>query len=133
MPGWTRAILASGSIDVERIHVARVVEDHGHVDALAGKAGARAARQNRSAGCAAGCQSGFDIGRVAGKNDADGKLAVVRGVGGVEGARAEIEADLAAQRFLEERFELAVRGKALMGERGKIGRTEKDEGLTGKW
>ena len=74
--------------------MARVVEDHGHVDALAGEAGARAARQNRSAGGAAGCESGFDIGGIAGKDDADGKLAVVGAIGGVEGARAEIEADL---------------------------------------
>ena len=73
--------------------MARVVEDHGHVDALAGEAGARAARQNRSARGAAGGQRGLDIGGIAGKNNADGKLAVIGGVGSVEGARAEIEAE----------------------------------------
>ena len=91
-PAWR-----SGSMEVRRVHVARVVEDHGHVDALAGEAGARAARQHGGSGGAAGGQRGFHVGGIAGKDDADGKLAVVRGVGGVESARAEIEANFAAQ------------------------------------
>ena len=76
----------------EGVHEARIIEDHGYIGALAGEAGARAARQNGSAGCAAGGQRGLDIGGVAGKDDADGKLAVVGGVGGIEGAGAKIEA-----------------------------------------
>jgi hypothetical protein len=43
MPGSTRASFGFGIELRERVHVARVVEDHGHVDALAGEAGARAA------------------------------------------------------------------------------------------
>ena len=114
--------LLRGVESMERIHVARIVEDHGHVDALAGEAGARAAGQHGGAGGAAGGQCGFNVGGVAREDDADGKLAVVRGVGGVESARAEIEADKiggirAAKRFFEEGFELAMRREALMVER----------------
>ena len=65
MPGSTRASFASGSIVVERVHVARVVKDHGHVDALAGEAGARAAGQNGSARGTAGGQRGLNIGGIA--------------------------------------------------------------------
>ena len=131
MPGWTRASFASGSMAVERVHVARVVEDDGHVDALAGEAGACAAGQNRSAGSAASGERGLDVGGVARENHADGQLAVVRGVGGVERARAEIEADKiggswtggtwAAQGFFQEAFELTMRREAFMIERSGIG------------
>ncbi len=107
MPGWTRAILLRGIELLKCIHVARVVKDHGHVDALAGEAGACAAGQNGSAGGAASRQRGFHVGGVARKNYADGQLAVIRRIGGVESARAEIEADeidggiWAAQRFFQ--------------------------------
>ena len=106
---------------LKRIHEARVVEDHGHVDALAGEAGACAARKNGSARGAAGGQRGFNIGGVARKNDADGKLAVIRRIGGVESARAEIEADFAAKGFLQEAFEFAVSRETLMVERSGVG------------
>ena len=86
MPGSTRASLACGIDGGERVHVARVIEDHGDVDALAGEARARAARQNSGSSCAAGGEGCFDIGSIAGIDDADGELAVVGGVGGVEGA-----------------------------------------------
>ncbi len=123
---WLNAGQPRRGIDrVERIHVARIVEDHGHIDALAGEAGARAARQNGSAGGAAGGQSGLNIGRVAGKNDADGKLAVVRGIGSVKGARAKIEADFAAKRFLQQGLKLTVSRKLLMGEWRGIGKDGK--------
>ncbi len=102
------------------MHVARVVKDHSYVDALAGNTCARAARQNRSAGCAAGCESRFHIACVTGKNNADGKLAIVGAIGGVKGARAKIEADLSAQRLLQQRFQLAVCGEPLMVERSRI-------------
>ena len=97
MPGCTAASFASGSIDVEPVHVAGEIEDHGHVGALAGEAGACAARQHGGPSGAAGGERGFDVGRIAGKDDADGKLAVVRGVGGVERARARIEENVAAK------------------------------------
>ena len=121
MPGSTRASRASGIDCGERVHVARVVEDYGDVDALAGEAGARAARQNGGSGGAAGSQSGFDIGGVAGKDDANGKLAVIGRVGGVQCARAEIEVHFAAKAFLEQGFELAMSGEAFVIERGGIG------------
>ena len=59
--------------------------------------------------------------RRAGRITPTGKLAVVRRVGGVERAGAEVEADVAAQRGLEQGFEFAVGGKALMVERRLVG------------
>ncbi len=81
--------------------MAGVVEDNGHVNALAGETGSRAARQNGGSRRAAGGQCGFNIRRVAGKDNADWKLAVVGGVGRVKRARAKIEANLAVERFLQ--------------------------------
>ena len=69
--------LGSGIDGVERVHVARIVKDHGHVDALAGQAGAGAAGQNGRAGGATSCERGLDIGGVAGEDYADGQLAVI--------------------------------------------------------
>jgi hypothetical protein len=62
-------------------------------------------------------ESGFDIGGVARKNHADGKLAIVRGVGRIKRAGAEIEADLTAKGFLEQRFQFAMGGKAFVVQR----------------
>jgi len=93
---------------LQLIHITGVIEDDGDVGALAGEAGSGSAGQNGGSGGAAGGQGGFDIGCVLRQYDADRKLAIVRGVGGVEGARTEIEADLAAKGFLEQRLQLAV-------------------------
>jgi hypothetical protein len=83
---------------------------------LAGETGSRAARQDCGSRGAAGGQSGLDVGGVARQNHAYRKLTVVRGVGCVKGAGTEIEADVAAERFFEQRFQFAMGGKAFMVE-----------------
>ncbi len=105
----------------EAVHVAGEIENHGHVGALAGERGACAAGEDSGSGGAAGGQCGFDVGGVAGIEDADGKLAVVGGVGGVEGAGTEVEEDVAAEGGLEQGFKLAVGGEALVVEGGEVG------------
>ncbi len=72
-----------------------------------------AARENGCAECAASGERGFHVGGVARKDDADGKLAIVGGVRGVEGARSKIEADFAVQ-VEQPRGEFAMGGKALV-------------------
>jgi hypothetical protein len=109
--------LCGGINGDELVHVPREVEDHGHIDALASEAGSRSARQDGSACCATGGQSGFDIGGVARQNYANGKLTVIRGVGGVKSAGTEIEADVTREGFFEQGFQLAMGGKAFMIQR----------------
>src|ERR1035438_4825228 len=74
--------LGGGVDGGEAAHVAGVVEDDGHVGALAGEAGAGSAGKDRGSSGATSGQSSLDVGRVAGQNDADGKLAVIGGGGG---------------------------------------------------
>ena len=108
-------------VDVgEAVHVAGIIEDHGHIGALAGQAGSGAPRQNSSTGGPAGSQGGLYVRGVTREDDADGELAVVGGVGGVEGAGTEIETDFAAKVFLEQGFELAMGREAFVVERGLI-------------
>ena len=91
-----------GGVDrVETVHIPGVIKDHGHIGALAGQAGARAARQHGCSGGPAGGKRGFNIGGVPGQNHADRELAVVRGVGCVESAGTKVEADVATKRSLE--------------------------------
>ena len=80
MPGSTRASFAVGVDRVQRVHVARVVKNHGHIHALAGQAGPCAARQHGRARLAAGGERSLNVAGIARKNDADGKLAIVRRV-----------------------------------------------------
>ncbi len=61
----------------ESVHVARKIEDHGDIGALAGQAGSGAAGQHGSSGSAACGKGGLDVGCVAGIDDAYGELAVV--------------------------------------------------------
>ena len=78
------------------IHVAGEIEYQGDVAALAGERGSRAAAEQRSAVRARERDGGDDVIGVTGKNHADGHLAIVRAVGGIESAAAGIEADVAA-------------------------------------
>ena len=78
-------------------HVAGEIEHQGHVAALSGQRGSAAAAQERSAILARQRDGGDDVIGVAGKNYADGDLAIVGAVGGVEGAAAGIETDVAAE------------------------------------
>ena len=106
----------------ERVHVARVVEDDGDVGGLACEAGAGAAGQNGGSGGATGFEGGYDVGGVARVNDSDGKLAVVGGIGGEEGAGAEVEEDIAADGGTEARLQLAMGGECFMVERCCVGK-----------
>ena len=107
------------------MHVAGVVEDDGYVGALAGQAGSSAAGQDGGACGTTGGKRGLNVGCIAGQDHADGELAVVGGIGGVEGAGAEVELDVAAEGGLKQRFELAVSGEALMIERRLVGQNRK--------
>ena len=86
----------------DAVHVLREIEHHGDVAALPGQGRASAAGQDRRAELARQCHGGHDVVGVAGQNDADGDLPVIGGIGGVERARAVIEAhfptDLLPQR-----------------------------------
>jgi hypothetical protein len=112
----------------ELVHVLRVIEDDGYVGALAGERGSATAGEDGCADRAAGCERGFDVGGVAGQDDADGKLTVIRGVGGVEGARAHVEFDFATEDGFEARFEFTMGGEALVVERLVIEDRERRSG-----
>ena len=100
--------LGCGVDEDQAIHVARIVEDHGYIGALAGETGSGAARKYGRAHSPAGGECSLHVCRVARADDTDRKLAVVGGVGRIERAGAEIEAHLAADVFLEQGFKLAV-------------------------
>ena len=89
---------AAGGIDFENPrHVLGEIEDDGDVAALAGERCAAAAAEQRRAELAAERDRGQNIVGVAGKHDADGNLAVVGAVGGVESASAAVEADFTVE------------------------------------
>ncbi len=98
-----------GGIDLEDpVHVLREVEHDRDVAALAGEAGAGAARQHRRAEAAARGHRRDHIVCIAGNDEPDGNLPVVRAVGGVERAAPAIEAHLAAHDPLQLQLELAA-------------------------
>ena len=127
--------LVCGVERFERVHPARIVEDDGDIGGLAGERGAGSARKDGGSGGAAGGDGGFDVGCVARVEDADGKLAVVGGVGGVERARAAIEENVAAEGGAEARLELAVGGEGLMIERLGVGEDGESAhgGMVARW
>jgi hypothetical protein len=93
-------------IDLEDIsHVLREVENDRYVAALSGERGAAAATEKRSAELVADGDGGEDVVGVTRENYADGDLAVVRTVRGIEGAAAVVEfhvaADLSSQGFVQ--------------------------------
>ena len=86
---------AAGGIDFENPrHVFGKIEDDGDVAALAGERCAAAAAEKRRAEIAAERDRCENIVGVAGKHYADGNLAVVGAVGGVESASAAVEPDV---------------------------------------
>ncbi len=87
------------------VQILRKIHDDRDVAALAGEAGAGAARHDGCAGVAARANGRGHIGSVQRDHQANGDLPVVRRVGGVEGPRAVIEADLAAHRLLQRALE----------------------------
>ena len=92
------------------VHVLRKVEDDGSVAALTGERSAGSAGEDGRVEATADCDGCDDVGFVARDDDADGNVAIVRGVGGVEGFVGGVEADLAADlgaEFLLEFFGLS--------------------------
>src|ERR1700691_5459689 len=100
-PGCTRAMRREGSDFKNLRHVLGEIQNDSDVAALAGERGATAAAEQRSVELAAEGNGGFDIIGVAGENNADGNLAVVGSVGGVEGAGAGVETNFAANLFTQ--------------------------------
>jgi hypothetical protein len=86
-------------------HILRKVEDDGRVAALSCERGTGATGEQRSAILAAKGDGGKYILFIARDDDTDGNLAVVRTVGGVEGAAAGVEADFSAEMATEGGFE----------------------------
>ena len=87
------------------VQVLGAVDDDGDVAALPGQAGAAAARQERRPKSPALFDGGDDVVDGARDDDADGNLAVVRAVGGVERPVTRVEADLAADSRAQGGFE----------------------------
>ncbi len=79
----------------DAIQILREIQHHRHVAALAGEAGAASPRQHGRAVAPADRERLDDVLDGARDHDADRQMPVVRGVGGVEGAAAGVEAHLA--------------------------------------
>src|SRR5690606_10983210 len=77
------------------VQVLREVEHHGRIARLPGQTRAGAAAHDRRVVSRRDAKRRFDIGFVTGDDHADGNVAVVGGVAGIEGARPTIETDLA--------------------------------------
>jgi len=87
---------AAGRVDFENlIHIAGKIEDNRDVAALSGKRGTAAAAEERGVEFTAERDCGDYVFNVAGKNYADGNLAVVGTIGGIEGAAGGVEPDIA--------------------------------------
>ena len=108
MPGSTMQVRAPASTSMTAVAVLGPVDDDRRVGALAGQAGAAAPGQHRRAVPAADRDRRHGRLDRARHDDADRDLAEVRGVGGVGGARARVEPDLAVHRRREVTLKLAV-------------------------
>ncbi len=111
------------------VHVLREVEDDGEVAALAGEGGAGSAGEDGGVDGAAGGDGGDDVGFIAGDDDADGDVAVVGAVGGVEGFGGGVEAHFAADGGAELLLEVGGLGEGVMC--ASVGARQKDEGRGG--
>src|SRR4051812_9801502 len=88
-------------------HVFREVEDHGHVAALAAKAGAAAATEHGSSELAGDLHRLDDVVLVARDDDADRRLPIVGCIRGIKGSAAVVKADFAFYVPVERRFQAA--------------------------
>ena len=113
----------------EVVEVLREVEDDGDVAGLTGEGGAGAAGEDGNAVLAADADGGEDVFDRAGDDDADGELAIVGEVGGVDGTGAVVEADLGGGALAELAGELLDEG---CGGLGRIGRGEDRRGEDGR-
>src|SRR5262249_8901641 len=89
----------------DAVHVLGEVDHHRNVAALAGEAGAGAARQDRRVEAAARRDRSDYIVRITRYHQANRDLTVIGGVRGVERAAAGVEADLAAHDAAQLGFE----------------------------
>ena len=96
------------------IEILGKIQHDGDVAALAGEAGAGAAREDGSAECAADGDGCFDVCRVERQHQTDGNLTIIGGVGGIEGATAGVEADFTSHRLTERSLEFAVSEELFM-------------------
>jgi len=88
---------AADGVDFENPrHVFGKIENDGDVAALPGERCAAAAAQQWRSELAAQSDGGENIVGIAGEYDADGDLAIIGTVSGVESASAAVEADFAA-------------------------------------
>jgi hypothetical protein len=97
---------AAVGIDLENLsHVFSEIKNNGDVAALSGQGGAATATKQRSAEFAADGDGGEDVIGITREDYADGDLAVVGTVRGVEGAAAVVElhvaADVTSQGFVQ--------------------------------
>jgi hypothetical protein len=108
------------------VHVLREVEDDGGVGALTCERGTGSASEDGSVEAAADFYCGDDVFFIEGKDETDGDVAIVGGVGGVESAGTGVEADFAADFFAESGFELGGGGEGIAVTCVRAG--QKDEG-----
>src|SRR5437764_11271562 len=93
--GGLHAGAVIGGIEVEDlVQVLGKIHHHGNIAALAGERGASATREQRRAMFAAQRDGGDDVVESFWKHHADGDLAVVAAIGGVESPTAAVETDL---------------------------------------
>ena len=96
------------------VHVLREVDDDGNVTGLAGDAGSTTAGQDGGAELAAGGDGGDYVGRISRDDQADGNLAVVRRVGGIERAGRVVETNFSANSVLEAAFKFTGGGEVFV-------------------
>ena len=122
--------MRADGIDVEDgVEVFAAIEDDAGADGLAGKAGAAAARRDRHVHFGRDLHGRDDVFGGFGQDDAERFDLVDAGVGAVEAARADVEADFAGEVLAQ------VAGEAVAAEFGEVGhglRIVRDRGGRGK-
>jgi hypothetical protein len=109
---------ANGINFEDRRHIFGKIQNHGDVATLAGERSAAATAEERSPELAAECNRCKNVIVIPGQHYSDGNLTVVRAVGGVESARAAIEADISCNtslKSLSQLYRIHVRGLGRWG------------------
>jgi hypothetical protein len=97
-------------------HVLGKIEDHGDIAALASQGSAAATRKNGRAEFPRDGNRSDNVVSIARKDNPYGDLAIIRTVGGIEGATAVVEADFTADRALQSGLQSnRVHGRRLGG------------------
>jgi hypothetical protein len=95
----------------DSVHVLREINDHRHIAALAGQAGAASAREYGRTQFPARRHSRDDVRFIARQDQPNGRLPVVGSIRSIESAGCLIEADLAPNYLAQLLFQLTSRGK----------------------